>query len=166
MDNVSALREHLRLPGMGLTTVRYFRDKLAMRTRARKQASSSRNSSTSSITTICAEFMARVNPAHGSKTPLASFRHRHEKDSRPVRELWPLLDQLGDQQSFYLLEQFIPGAVFHVDSVVSERESVFAEAHAYGTPPLDVSHQGGVFTTRTLPREASETKRCIEAIAN
>ena len=33
MENVSALREHLRIPGMGLTTVRYFRDKLAMRDR-------------------------------------------------------------------------------------------------------------------------------------
>src|SRR5437660_10503266 len=36
MENVSALREHLRIPGMGLTTVRYFRDKLAMRARARE----------------------------------------------------------------------------------------------------------------------------------
>jgi len=25
MENVSALREHLRIPGMGLTTIRYFR---------------------------------------------------------------------------------------------------------------------------------------------
>src|SRR5213592_3923805 len=36
MENVSALREHLRIPGMGLTTVRYFRDKLAMRAKARQ----------------------------------------------------------------------------------------------------------------------------------
>src|SRR6202023_108532 len=36
MENVSALREHLRIPGMGLTTVRYFRDKLAMRARAKE----------------------------------------------------------------------------------------------------------------------------------
>ena len=34
MENVSALREHLRIPGMGLSTVRYFRDKLAMRAQA------------------------------------------------------------------------------------------------------------------------------------
>src|ERR1700747_804501 len=34
MENVAALREHLRIPGMGLTTMRYFRDKLAMRMRA------------------------------------------------------------------------------------------------------------------------------------
>src|SRR6202162_4761547 len=36
MENVSAIREHLRIPGMGLTTVRYFRDKLAMRARAKE----------------------------------------------------------------------------------------------------------------------------------
>ena len=29
MENAAALREHLRIPGMGLTTVRHFRDKLA-----------------------------------------------------------------------------------------------------------------------------------------
>ena len=28
------LREHFRIPGMGQTTARYFRDKLAMRVRA------------------------------------------------------------------------------------------------------------------------------------
>jgi len=78
-------------------------------------------------------------------------------------ELWPWLDQLGDQQSFYLLEQFIPGKVYHVDSVVAEREVLFAEPHAYGAPPLDVSHQGGVFTTRTLDRDATETKNLLEA---
>src|SRR5215831_2269412 len=37
MENVSALREHMRIPGMGLTTVRYFRDKLAMRARAKEE---------------------------------------------------------------------------------------------------------------------------------
>ncbi len=31
------LREHLRVPGMGETTSRYFRDKLAMRLRAREE---------------------------------------------------------------------------------------------------------------------------------
>jgi len=36
LENVAAIREHLRLPGMGLTTVHYFRDKLAMRLRAKE----------------------------------------------------------------------------------------------------------------------------------
>ena len=53
MENAAALREHLRIPGMGLTTVRYFRDKLAMRGRAKEEGISFRNSSTCSITQIC-----------------------------------------------------------------------------------------------------------------
>jgi len=35
VETAAALREHLRVPGMGDTTARYFRDKLAMRTKAR-----------------------------------------------------------------------------------------------------------------------------------
>jgi biotin carboxylase len=33
---------------------------------------------------------------------------------------------------------------------------LFAEAHTYGAPPLDVSHQGGVFTTRTMARDSAD----------
>jgi len=35
VETAAALREHLRVPGMGDTTARYFRDKLAMRVKAR-----------------------------------------------------------------------------------------------------------------------------------
>ena len=35
VEMAATLREHLRIPGMGETTTRYFRDKLAMRARAR-----------------------------------------------------------------------------------------------------------------------------------
>ena len=35
VETAAALREHLRVPGMGETTARYFRDKLAMRVKAR-----------------------------------------------------------------------------------------------------------------------------------
>ena len=76
-------------------------------------------------------------------------------------ELWPWLDQLGDQQSFYLLEQFVPGTVYHVDSIASERDVVFAEAHAYGTPPFTTSHHGGVFTTSTLPPDSPDTAELL-----
>jgi len=36
LELAATLREHLRIPGMGETTTRYFRDKLAMRTKARE----------------------------------------------------------------------------------------------------------------------------------
>ncbi|HSQ67298.1 MAG TPA: hypothetical protein VLM85_28980 [Polyangiaceae bacterium] len=36
VETAAALREHLRIPGMGDTTARHFRDKLAMRVKARE----------------------------------------------------------------------------------------------------------------------------------
>ena len=62
-------------------------------------------------------------------------------------ELWPVLEQLGDKQSSFLLEKFVPGEVYHVDSVVSENEVVFASVSKYGKPPMNVAQGGGIFTT-------------------
>jgi biotin carboxylase len=156
MENVSALREHLRIPGMGLTTVRYFRDKLAMRTRAKEEGVLVPEFVHVLNYDELREFMERV-PGPWLLKPRSQASGIGMKKIRISEELWPWLEQLGDDQSSYLLEQFVPGSVFHVDSVVSEREVRFAEAHAYGAPPLDVSHGGGVFTTRTLPRDDAET---------
>jgi biotin carboxylase len=161
MENVSALREHLRIPGMGLTTVRYFRDKLAMRARAKEAGVRVPEFVHVLNHNNLREFMSRV-PAPWLLKPRSQASGIGMKKIQAAAELWPWLDQLGDQQSFYLLEQFVPGAVYHVDSVVCEREALFAEAHAYGSPPLDVSHQGGVFTTRTLPRDCPDTKSLLE----
>jgi biotin carboxylase len=78
-------------------------------------------------------------------------------------ELWPLLEQLGDKQSSYLLEKFVPGDVYHVDSVVSECELVFANVSKYGRPPMNVAQGGGVFTTFTVAR-GSEEDSCLRQI--
>src|ERR1700726_3442332 len=162
MENVSALREHLRIPGMGLTTIRYFRDKLSMRARAKEAGILVPEFVHVLNYDAIREFMARV-PAPWLLKPRSQASGIGMKKIHKPDDLWPWLDQLGDQQSFYLLEQFVPGTVYHVDSVVSEREIVFAEPHTYGSPPLDVSHQGGVFTTSPLPREAADTRQVLEA---
>jgi len=161
MENVSALREHLRIPGMGLTTVRYFRDKLAMRARAKEAGIAVPDFVPVLNYDALREFMARV-PAPWLLKPRSQASGIGMKKILDPAELWPWLDQLGDKQSNYLLERFIPGSVYHVDSVASERDVVFAEAHAYGVPPLETSHQGGVFTTRTLPRDSAEVQTLLE----
>ena len=161
MENVAALREHLRIPGMGLTTMRYFRDKLAMRGRAQESGILVPEFVHVLNYDDLKSFMARVKPPWLLKPRSQASGIGMKKIHEPA-ELWPWLDQLGDQQSFFLLEQFVPGDVFHVDSIVSERKVVFAEAHMYGKPPLDVSHQGGIFTTRTLPRTSSESKALLK----
>ena len=155
MENVAALREHLRLPGIGLTTIRYFRDKLAMRARAEEGDILVPEFIHILNYQDLREFMARV-PGPWLLKPRAQASGIGMKKIQTPEELWPWLDQLGDRQSEYLLEQFIPGSVFHVDGVVSERSVVFAEVHGYGASPLDVSHHGGVFTTRTLPRDTAD----------
>jgi biotin carboxylase len=157
MENVSAIREHLRIPGMGLTTVRYFRDKLAMRSRAKEVGVNAPEFVHVLNHDDLREFMNRVPGPWLLKPRSQASGIGMKKIERP-EELWPLLERLGDGQSHFLLEQFLPGSVFHVDSIVSEREVVFAEAHAYGAPPLDVSHGGGVFTTRTLERDSGDAK--------
>lgn len=74
-------------------------------------------------------------------------------------ELWPVLEELGDKASHFVLEQFVEGDVFHVDAIISEREVLFAEVHRYWRPLLAVSHEGGVFISRTIRRDSSEAEK-------
>jgi biotin carboxylase len=151
METAATLREHLRVPGMGLTSMRYFRDKLAMRMKALDGE------------IRVPDFVPALN--HGDIRYYLDhvpgpwvLKPRQEASAIGIKqfgnpeEIWPLLEQLGDKQSAYLLEKFIPGDVFHVDSVVSEKEVVFANVSEYGKPPMNVAQGGGVFTTFTVPR--------------
>ena len=65
-------------------------------------------------------------------------------------QLWRVLDDLGDQQSRYLLEQLVSGDFFHADSIVSGGEVKFQAVHQCGCPPLESAHEGGVFTAQTV----------------
>src|SRR5207249_2419290 len=72
------------------------------------------------------------------------------------------LDALGDEQSPSTLDQYDPGDLFHVDSVVWARQVQFSIAHQYGAPPMSVSHGGGVFNTRTMRRDDPQTRALLE----
>ena len=156
MENVAAIREHLRLPGIGQTAIRFFRDKLAMRMQAREAGLLAPEFVHVLNYEDVKEFMARVAGPWLLKPRSQASGIGINKISA-AEDLWPWLDQLGDQQSIFLLEQFVTGSMYHVDGIVAERKVMFAEAHAYGAPPLDVSHYGGVFTTRTMARKAALT---------
>ncbi len=162
METAATLREHLRVPGMGLTTMRYFRDKLAMRMKALDRG------------IRVPDFVPAVNHddiryylEHASGPWVLKPRQEASaigiKKLNRAEELWPVLEQLGDKQSSFLLEQFVPGEVYHVDSVVSENEVVFANVSQYGKPPMNVAQGGGVFTTFTV-RRGSEEDRSLRQI--
>jgi biotin carboxylase len=160
VELVAQLREHLRIPGMGDTTARYFRDKLAMRARAQD-----RGLPIPPFTHILhhgrvAEFMKDVSGPWVLK-PRSEASSIGIKKIERSEDLWPLLEQLGDRQSYYLLEKMIPGDVFHVDGVIWDKQLVFAEAHKYRRPMLEVSTQGGIFATRTLPRDSTIAKDLV-----
>ena len=76
--------------------------------------------------------------------------------------MWPLLERLGDWASDHLLERFVPGEIYHVEGVTWDGEVRFALAHKYGQPPLETMHQGGIFSTRTLPREGEEATALLD----
>jgi hypothetical protein len=70
--------------------------------------------------------------------------------------VWRALDELGDKQSYYLLERFVPGDVFHVDAIVQEGKVVFVSVQQYGAPPMSIYQGGGVFTSRVIPRKKGD----------
>lgn len=76
-------------------------------------------------------------------------------------ELWPILESLGDQQSFFVMEQFVAGDVYHVDGLMDHGEILFSMAHKYGQPPLSVYSGGGVFITRSLDRDSDEAQKLV-----
>src|SRR5579863_543564 len=157
LDAAAKIREHTRIPGMGVTSTAYYRDKLAMRTAA--------SESGFLVPEFCRvlnydELRAYLKGVHGPWL----LKPRAEASALGIRkiyepeQLWRTLDELGEVQTNYLVEQFVPGDIFHVDSVISENKVVFSVVHQYGKPPMQVMHEGGVFTTRTLDRTSRECK--------
>jgi biotin carboxylase len=157
MEIAAHLREHMRIPGMGRTTVAHFRDKLAMRGEAQRAGA------------LVPEFIGVLNyddlrTYMGSVPPPWVLKPRSEASAIGIRKihepehLWRTLDELGDRQSNFLLERFVPGDIFHVDSITSEREVIFTAVSRYGKPPMKVMHEGGVFTTRVIDRNSADAK--------
>jgi biotin carboxylase len=153
VELAAMLREYLFVPGMGETTARAFRDKLAMRRRAR------------SAGIPCPQFVHTLNHAAIHEwllevAPPWVLKPRSQAAALGIKKLhsaddvWRALDVLGDTQADYLLEEFIPGDVYHVDSIVFDLAVRFAVASRYDTPPFVVAHEGGIFVTRTLPKSS------------
>ena len=134
VETAATLREHLRVPGMGDTTARYFRDKLAMRTKAREEGLLVPEFIHVLNHARLCEFMQRVRPPWVLK-PRSLAGSMGIKKIHTADEFWAALEILGDQQSFYLLEQYVPGDIYHVDSIFYERELLFSIASQYGRPP-------------------------------
>lgn len=157
VEKAASLREHLRVPGMGDTTARYFRDKLAMRMRASEVGISVPDFVPIINYNKIKDFLKRVEPPYILK-PRMQAGSIGLKRIENEGDLWKTLDELGDRQSFYLLEKFVSGNIYHVDSIIYKNEIQFALTHEYGLPPMEVAHAGRVFSSRTMERGSKEDK--------
>ena len=149
VELAAMLREHLFIPGMGETTGRAFRDKLAMRRRARSAGIKCPEFVHVLNEEAIREWSSRIPPPWVLK-PRSQAAAIGIRKVESVDDLWRLIETLGDSHAEYLLEQFVPGDVFHVDSIVFDRRVRFAVASRYRMPPMTVAHEGGIFVTRTL----------------
>jgi hypothetical protein len=156
-------REHLRLPGLDGSRSRLFRDKLAMRQRARDASLRVPDFVPLFNYQEVGEYMERVPPPWVVKprSDVSASGIRRLEESEHVWRAIEALDAreaLQDKSSYYLLEKFVAGEVFHVDSITEDGEVIFSGASRYGRPPLEVAQGGGVFTTHTLDYDSQEYK--------
>ena len=156
-------REHLQLGGMTASHSLRFRDKLSMRNIACESG------------IPCPEFTAVLNSqeidAFLDRVPAPWIvKPRYEVSAFGIRkcdtkeQVWEVLTDLDkrnnwrDHPSQFVLEKFIAGNVFHVDSIVDKGNVQACGVSKYGTPPFSVTHYGGVFTTSIVSYRSKERK--------
>ncbi|WP_394850534.1 hypothetical protein LZC95_24140 [Pendulispora brunnea] len=161
VEIAGALREHFRHPGMGDSGARYFRDKLAMRQRA-KEFGVPVPDFTGVFNYDEVRAFTQRTPAPWMNKPRSQASAAGITKVKSEEQLWRLIEEQGDAQSFHLLEQYLPGDVFHVDSLVVKGKVIFELAHRCGDPPFDVAHGGGIFSTTTLDRNSEQAAQLRE----
>ncbi|MBC7571648.1 MAG: ATPase [Spirosoma sp.] len=161
VEKASLIRETFRIDGMGQTTARYFRDKLAMRLRA--QAAGIRVPAFSPIfhDETVTQFLQSTDAPWLVK-PRSEASATGIKKVHSLDEAWQVIHSLGNNRHNFLIEQFRPGRVYHVDSLSVAGEVVFSRASQYLATPMEVAHGGGVFRTMTLPADGTDAPGLYE----
>lgn len=167
VELAARIRQLLGIPGQDPTQARLFRDKLAMRLAALGAGipvpyfapALDRERVAALLESVAPPYMLKLRTGLGSQNLMRI-------DSRAA--LLPAILSKGPRIDDYLVEQYIPGEVYHVDAVVEGGKIKFALASRYGLPLYDVL-QGGNFVTYTVARgsklEAQLLARNAEVIA-
>ncbi len=160
-------REHLCLPGMSSSTAKVFRDKFAMAVKARDAGLTVPEFVPAINNEEISEYLALVPPPWVMK-PRSDVSAIGIRKLQTAGEVWPVIDDLNKREalreraSYHLLARFIPGEVFHVDSLVNDGRVAFAGVNKYGRPPLQVAHGGGAYVSQTIPHDSPDKKRLLE----
>lgn len=162
VEKGALLREQFRIPGMGQTTARHFRDKLAMRIEARDAGIAVPGFSSlfndDDIRRFTADF-----PGPWIVKPRGQASATGMKKVYNADELWAHLETLGEKRHLFLVEQFKPGDVYHVDALSLGGKVIFARASKYLATPFEVAHGGGIFRSAILPFGSADEKNLLKA---
>lgn len=157
VEKATYLRENLRIDGMGQTTGRYFRDKLAMRMRAKSCGISNPK--------FCSLFNDHdVNDFADTVPAPWVLKPRSEASASGIikvydkESLWAHITELGNNRFKYLVEQFRPGDVYHVDSLILDGKIQFVVSSRYLATPMEISQGGGIFRSANVPYDSDDDK--------
>ena len=160
------MREHLCLPGLSSSGAKVFRDKLSMAVHSQRAGINVPEFVPLVNTEEVDEYMKRV-PGPWVIKPRSDVSAIGIRKVNEPAEVWRAMDEMNERKnlreraSYYVLARFIPGEVFHVDSVVNDGRVVFAGTNQYGRPPMQVAHLGGAYVSRTLPRGSENEKTLL-----
>lgn len=157
VEKAALLREHFRMPGMGQTTGRYFRDKLAMRIQAQDKKIPV-PAFTALFNDDAINLFTDTVPAPWLLKPRSEASATGIKKVHSKGELWELIHSLGDDRHKYLVERFAPGDVYHVDSLNYDNGVEFTRVSQYLDTPFEVAHGGGIFRSHTVSFDLKDDK--------
>lgn len=161
VEKAAHMREHFRIPGMGQTTYRYFRDKLAMRVKAQEAGIAVPSFSSLFNDDDIREFVDN-NPGPWIVKPRGQASATGMKKVHHADELWAHLESLGGERHQFLVEQFKPGDVYHVDALSAAGKVIFARASQYLAPPFEVAHGGGIFRSAIMEQGDKDEKALLK----
>jgi len=166
VSQVAHLREHFRMPGMGVTTARYFRDKLAMRMKATEAKIPVPEYTALFRDQDIQQFSEKV-PGPWLLKPRSEASATGIKKMTSSRQLWETVNGLQDHRHRNLVERFAPGNVYHVDSLIYQGKVLFSKSSMYLETPFDVAHGGGIFRSCTIElgsEDDTELKKLNEMV--
>ncbi len=157
VEKATFLRENLRISGMGQTTGRYFRDKLAMRIKAQDAGIN--------VPAFSPLFNDEDINQYADHIPAPwVLKPRSEASAHGIikvhnkEELWKNIHELGDNRLYYLVEQFKPGDVYHADGLMLDGKNIFLTVSKYLATPMEISQGGGIFRSANLEYGSTDEK--------
>ncbi len=158
IEKAALVREHFRISGMGQSTARHFRDKLAMRIRAQEAGIKVPPFSALFNDQAITDYL-KAHEGPWVIKPRSEAAAAGIKKVYSLEEAWEVLHKIGEERHHFLIEQFRPGDVYHADALMYNNEMQFCSVSKYLNTPFEVAHGGGIFRSAIVPYGSDDEKR-------